>query len=339
MSTLLEERPAATPVESRLRGPLWVSVRLHRTPLLIAAGAIVVGMLILVAYRVWAGNVADDFAATGCSLSGPDRPDCFQTARDFSDDMLDFHRVTQYGAFFLQLLPGVIGVFLAGPVVARELESGAYKLAWTQSVSPARWFASKLLLVAVPVLLLVPLLMALLAWVNASVPANSPYDPVRWYQATGYLSRGTAPLTYALLGIAAGALVGLLVRRTVPAMSVALLAIGGISLLLNQARAHLWPTVLATSPLDGYPKAGGRWWWQDEGLINAAGDPIPDMYCGGTHPEDLECLAERGAAGRYVEMHPESHFWPLQLVETGIVLVLAAACVFAAFKVLGRRHG
>ncbi|MFE3120792.1 hypothetical protein [Streptomyces niveus] len=334
MSTLLDERPAAAAsVKPRLRGPLWVSVRLHRTPLLIAAGTVLAGVLILVAYRMWIGGVADDFAATGCVLSGDDRPDCFQPFRDFHDDMLAYHRVTQYGAFFLQLLPAVIGAFIAGPVVARELESGTYKLAWTQSDSPARWFASKLLPVAAPVLLLVPPLTALLAWVNASVPANSPYDPLRWYQTTGYLSRGTAPLTYALLGIAVGALVGLLVRRTVPAMSVALLALGGVFLAMNRVREWLWPTRTATSPLDGYPSLGRAAWSRDNGLLDAAGNRLPDMNC------EVSCQAERGAAVRYLDYHPESHFWPLQLVETGIVLVLAAACVFAAFKVLGRRHG
>ncbi|MFD4142619.1 MULTISPECIES: hypothetical protein [unclassified Streptomyces] len=37
--------------------------------------------------------------------------------------------------------------------------------------------------------------------------------------------------------------------------------------------------------------------------------------------------------------HPTSHFWPLQLVETGIVLTLTAALTTAAFVVLRRRHG
>ncbi|MEK8144329.1 hypothetical protein NKH18_28275 [Streptomyces sp. M10(2022)] len=43
--------------------------------------------------------------------------------------------------------------------------------------------------------------------------------------------------------------------------------------------------------------------------------------------------------GWFYDYHPASHFWPLQLVETGILLVLAALAVALAFRVLRRRHG
>ncbi|MFI5828593.1 hypothetical protein ACIA6C_15280 [Streptomyces sp. NPDC051578] len=36
--------------------------------------------------------------------------------------------------------------------------------------------------------------------------------------------------------------------------------------------------------------------------------------------------------------HPESHFWPLQLLESALVLALAAAAIVAAFAFLRRRH-
>lgn len=53
----------------------------------------------------------------------------------------------------------------------------------------------------------------------------------------------------------------------------------------------------------------------------------------------VDCLASLGASERYHDYHPASHFWPLQLVETGILLALAALAVFAAFRVLRRLHG
>jgi hypothetical protein len=49
------------------------------------------------------------------------------------------------------------------------------------------------------------------------------------------------------------------------------------------------------------------------------------------------CLEARGATGIYAEYHPASHYWPLQFVETGIVLALAAAAVAASFWLLRRR--
>ncbi|MFI6083939.1 hypothetical protein ACIBBB_23670 [Streptomyces sp. NPDC051217] len=342
MSALLEERPPApktTAARPGARGPLWLVLRQHRTTLLIGGGAILAGVLVLVASKIWAGGVVDDFAATGCRVWNIDRPECFQTFRDYSDDTHGFDRVLTYGSYVLQFLPGVIAAFVAGPMVARELESGTYKLAWTQSVSPARWLASKLLALALPVLVLVALLTAVRAWAATGVPDDSPYPASQWYEPTTYLSLGTAPVAYALLGIAAGALVGLLVGRTLPAMSVALLALGGVFLAMKQVRDRLWPIKTATSPGDDIPSEDGTNWWLDEGLVMANGDRVPDDRCNSSFEDQLGCLADRGATGRYVEYHPGSHFWPIQLVETGIVLALGAVCLLAAFKVLRRRHG
>jgi len=36
-------------------------------------------------------------------------------------------------------VPGLIGIFWGAPLVARELETGTYRLAWTQSVTRKRW--------------------------------------------------------------------------------------------------------------------------------------------------------------------------------------------------------
>ncbi|MFF4253995.1 hypothetical protein ACFY1L_22600 [Streptomyces sp. NPDC001663] len=41
--------------------------------------------------------------------------------------------------------------------------------------------------------------------------------------------------------------------------------------------------------------------------------------------------------GQYANHHPQSHFWPMNLVETGILLTIAALATTAAFLVLGHR--
>ncbi|POX52751.1 hypothetical protein C3489_17425 [Streptomyces sp. Ru71] len=50
-----------------------------------------------------------------------------------------------------------------------------------------------------------------------------------------------------------------------------------------------------------------------------------------------ELSGGRNADGYYVVFHPESHYWPLQLVECGIVLALAATATATAFTLLRRR--
>ncbi|MEZ0160894.1 ABC transporter permease, partial [Streptomyces griseorubens] len=37
--------------------------------------------------------------------------------------------------------------------------------------------------------------------------------------------------------------------------------------------------------------------------------------------------------------HPASHYWPLQLVATGILLAVAGLLTYAAFRVLRRTSG
>ena len=41
-------------------------------------------------------------------------------------------------------VPGLIGMFWGAPLVAREFETGTFRLAWTQGVTRTRWLAAKL---------------------------------------------------------------------------------------------------------------------------------------------------------------------------------------------------
>jgi hypothetical protein len=50
------------------------------------------------------------------------------------------------------------------------------------------------------------------------------------------------------------------------------------------------------------------------------------------HREDLWPTAGNG-------LHPQSHYWPMHLVETGIVLGVAVVATGAAFFALRRRTG
>jgi hypothetical protein len=51
----------------------------------------------------------------------------------------------------LQAVPALIGAFVGGPVLAREMESGTYRYAWTQGFGRWRWAMGKLVVLAVAV--------------------------------------------------------------------------------------------------------------------------------------------------------------------------------------------
>ena len=56
---------------------------------------------------------------------------------------------TSPGGVFLQVVPVLIGAFVGAPVLARELETGTFRYAWTQGFGRWRWALAKLVLLAV----------------------------------------------------------------------------------------------------------------------------------------------------------------------------------------------
>ena len=85
-----------------------------------------------------------------CTGTAPWRPAAATAAQD-ADNFLNslsalapYHLVYLLGALLIILLPAVIGLFWGAPLIARELETGTFRLAWNQSVTRERWLAVKL---------------------------------------------------------------------------------------------------------------------------------------------------------------------------------------------------
>ena len=112
--------------------------------------------------------------------------------------------------------PGLIGMFWGAPLVAREFEEGTFRLAWTQSVTRARWMAVKLAVVGVASMAAAGLLSLVVTW------WSSPLDRADLNQFATFDQRGIAPIGYAAFAFTLGVLVGALIRRTLPAMFVTL---------------------------------------------------------------------------------------------------------------------
>ena len=67
---------------------------------------------------------------------------------------------------FLQAVPVLIGAFAGAPVLARELETGTYRFAWTQGMGRWRWTLAKLVLLAVVVTAAAGAFSVLYSWYN-----------------------------------------------------------------------------------------------------------------------------------------------------------------------------
>jgi hypothetical protein len=105
------------------------------------------------------------------------------------------------------------------------------------------------------------------------------------------------------------------------------------------ALPYLWPTVRTVSSLknDG-PVGGGL--TLHHGLLTSTGAQLPDPYCGSSRYTACRHLYDRlDAVSFYSDWHPYSHYWPLQLVATGLTLVITALAAFVAFRLLNHRTG
>ncbi|MGW7092639.1 ABC transporter permease subunit [Streptomyces sp. NPDC054874] len=339
MSTFTPPKPdAATTAPARvtLRGPVRVLLRVHRRPLQIVGAAAALGMLWMVGLSLWSDRSSADFAASGCSVEHT-VPSCGTTVRDFLDGQMLLNDTQNQAGLLLMVLPALVGAFMAGPVIARELESGTFRLSWSQSVSPARWLTAKLLAPAVLTVAVTFALAAVFAWFWSR--DDDSFYARAWYEQFVYGSLGTVPVAHAVLGLAIGTLAGLLVRRTVAAMASTVVASGLLLVAFDTVRFSLWPIrtdVVAIRSGYGVPTDS---WSGAQGYVTSTGERLPAEVCQEPAGDIVECLATHGSSERYYDYHPASHFWPLQLVETGILLALAALAVFAAFRVLRRLHG
>ncbi|MFJ8596063.1 ABC transporter permease [Streptomyces sp. NPDC093598] len=329
MTAMTTRAPAATARHSsEPRGLLLALLRLHRTALLfwlglvaVAAGALLwaIGPGADAAWAEYTGMGCDEPRPNlGCDMAGP------ANAR--------YQVAVTVGTNLLGLLPLLTGAWAGGALIGRELESGTAQLAWTQSVSPARWLAAKL---AVPALLLVTGTLALTLLHRVLWSSNRSLIGAMgwraWYDDGVFEVNGTIAAAQALAALAVGVLAGLLLRRTLPALGVAALAVGSLVHVLGDLRPYLWPAKTVVTAPDTTPGSGGM--IVEDGALTATGSRVTFPACTG----EPTCEAEHGISHYYADYHPASHFWPLQLVETGILLAVAALAVAAAFVLLRRR--
>ncbi|MEH0577607.1 ABC transporter permease [Streptomyces sp. B21-108] len=326
--TALALSPAASKgALERRPGPRWL-LRLHRSALYAWTGLVVV----LAVALVWLWGPLTDSAADAWRQyrACPDDGLCQYD----QDAIVRFKSVYMYTTGALTALPFAVAAWAGASLFGRELEHGTAQLAWTQGVSPTRWLATKL---AVPTVLVAAgtgLLVALhhLMW---SAGVHRIDTTKSWYDNLTLHTNGPTTVAFALLGLAGGALAGLLVRRTLPALVLALGFVGAARVLADQALPHLWPGVTKISSLSTGPDGVGI--TIDSGLVTSTGAHIPDSGCASTLPDGCAAVYEKlDATGYYATYHPESHYWPLQLTTTALLLTVAAALAVAAFILLRR---
>jgi hypothetical protein len=300
---------------------LWVGWRQQRTETVVAAALIAVlaalliptGLHLAAAYD--SGNLA---SCLGRARSGgcPDAVGNFVNRFSHFGDMLAW----------LTLLPGIIGLLLAAPLVT-QLEHNTHRLDWTQSITRQRWLAGKLGLAVVTGVVVAALLTLLVTWWRA---------PLVHFQGrvsnTTYDSEGTVVAAYVVFALGLATAVGAIWRRAVPSFVVAFAGYFGVRVFFDSfLRQRLVTPVSGTYPFKGGGPDLNTAWILQQNPVDPHGKAIPLLSCphnaGG--PCDLHAPA---AAMMHVVYHPASHFWALQIRETALFGVAGLALLgFAAW--------
>jgi hypothetical protein len=310
----------------------WVTWRQHRAQLVAAAG-----LLFALAATALGTRLPIEAAFHRESLAA-----CLPPAARSGCDIIVPHFEAQFGGLVtglrtLAVLPVLAGLFVGAPLLARELEVGTYRFAWTQGVTRRRWLLSKTAWLAAGTLLAGAVASAVVMW------WRGPYDILEGrIGPSSFDIEGLVVPAYALFALALGVLAGLVFRRTVAAMTATLIAFGATRfLVLEFVRPHfLTPLHRAVLATDSGLGSGD--WVLSNTLVDGGGRQITAAR------EDL-AVTHAQLAGidphtyivtlgwkRLIAYQPAGRFWTFQLLEAGLFVGLAVLVVLVALWLVRR---
>ncbi len=179
-----------------------------RTQAAVVFGALAV-LAVVLAVTGWHLARLYDTTAAACKARG----DCAAAMNAFASND---GGLQSFVKILLLAAPALIGMFWGAPLIAREFETGTFRLAWTQDVTPTRWLAIKLGVVGLASVAAAGLLSLMVTW------WSSPIDKAFMDQWGVFNLRDITPVGYAAFAFALGVTAGMLIRRTVPAMAITL---------------------------------------------------------------------------------------------------------------------
>jgi hypothetical protein len=339
-----QEEASLRPVPWQRMG--WVTWRQHRTALV--GVAVFLGAL---AVCLWLAGLKlhDVYAAAVAACHPPSSVACGNSVTS----IIGTNGFLANG-LILQAVPPLIGAFVGAPVLAREMETGTFRYAWTQGFGRWRWTLAKLVLLAVAVTVAGGALSVLLSWYYQSyfapgnqalgIPGATPFAP-------GLFDlRGVAFAAWTLAAFAIGALAGMLVRRVVPAIVATLAAYAVLAFAAGGLlrRHYLTPLTTSNPDVPGNVWIFGQWWTQGGKVAFGGGwptDSVTNRFCSsiplgpygkGLPQAFVQCLSQHGYT-QWTSYQPASRFWAFQWIEGGWLLVLSVLLIAVTVWLVSRR--
>jgi hypothetical protein len=324
---------------------VWTTWRQHRAALLVgvlllsalAVTLIVSGLALRSEYQ--ADGVAD------CVADPAGSDGCAAIVEQFGN------RHAEWGKrlMWVILLPGLVGVFVGAPLLAREFEYGTWRLAFTQSVSRTRWLMTKLGMVGAGSAVLAGAFAALFTWWRAPIDAVGSR-----LQSSAFTVAPPSLIAVTVFALAVGVFAGALLRRTIAAMGVTLAVYLVVRIPIEEfvRRHYLSPQVRITEPPRTESAAAWRPernWIVEDGWIDRSGRLLSDdekatvirkVYDGARADgggQALERYLSEHGLRHYVEYQPSGTFMTMQLIEAAVFLCAAAVLLGMTVWLVRRR--
>jgi hypothetical protein len=334
----------------------WLTWRQSRAQLIGAAAALA-GLAVVLA--ITGPNMVHLFDTSG--VAGCRTPASCQTlSSDFGSKLPQIDPILYaIGIGILLLAPGLVGVFWGAPLVAREVEARTLSLAWNQTVTRTGWMAVKLCVLGLLTAATAGLLSLMLTWWSSPLDTAFNLAPSTRLDLTRlgpimFDSRDITPVGYAAFAFALGVTAGVLIRRTLPALTAALAGFAAVQVAWPiWIRQHLIAPVqtivalvpanvfqvktnntsMTISAMPNFEQQGA--WVLSSQIVDKSGLPVhltAPAVCTGNNMAACQAWIGRLHLRQIVFYEPASRFWDFQWAETaifvGLAVALAGFCVW-----------
>ena len=313
--------------------PAW---RLQRLVFLVA-------LAVVVAFATWLAVTGSLQAAAWTSYNVTHHcvdvvatsNNCFALGQNYEN--LD--RLARVNLGLAVAMPGLLGLVLGAPLVAREIEQGTNRLAWTQSITRTRWLLVKLVVGALACCVVVGATTPLLEWWTGAIHRGARVVP-SLFDISGFVA-----VSYVLFAFMLGAALGALIRRTgwafavgIPLYALARLGVQNFArpALVSPSTAagfpaNAWILQSGYVPLGRSSPATGQTWESGYQLVANCLSKVRAVSLA----NENRCIAQNKLHYLF-QYQPTSHFWTLQGAESAIFV--GAAIVLLGVTVLAVRR-
>ncbi len=242
-------------------------------------------------------------------------------------------RIARLSIAIVPIFPVVAGLLCGGPIVAREIENGTARLAWSLGPSRLRWFVQR----TVPILVMVTaagLAVGLIAeGLTHLVAPTIDLDQ----SFAGFRARGPFVAAEAIFVTSVALALGAILGRAVPTFVLTLILVGGIGIAFDKVE-RIQLTGEAELASGNTYSFGDDTLYLENRLRFPDGTVLSWDEAYATHPEISNGWDESSGITDVTLYIPGERYHEIERREIAVLLVLAAAFAGLAALVVVRRR-